>query len=155
MSTPTSANCSGLANSGVPAKAPGVEIAASTGASGEGLASPRSNPVSKSLAKHAYRTEFDRSRKLVAAARAGALGLHAHGPNRPSAAICVESNTTLHRVVRKRPAQPLANCCSGSVRVTIEIEAEIPAGAPDNVVRTVTENSRTLKFTSNSGFETE
>jgi len=32
--------------------------------------------------------------------------------------------------------------------------AEIPAGAPDNVVRTVTENSRTLKFGS-SGFETE
>ena len=36
------ANCSGLANSGVPAKAPGVEIAASAGASGAGLASPRS-----------------------------------------------------------------------------------------------------------------
>ncbi len=35
------------------------------------------------------------------------------------------------------------------------IEAEIPEGAPDNVVRTVTENSRTLKFESNSGFETE
>jgi hypothetical protein len=40
------------------------------------------------------------------------------------------------------------------VRVTLEIEAEIPQGAPDNVVRTVTENSRTLKFTG-SGFETE
>jgi hypothetical protein len=42
-----------------------------------------------------------------------------------------------------------------SVHVTLEIEAEIPEGAPDNVVQTVTENSRTLKFTSNSGFETE
>jgi hypothetical protein len=41
-----------------------------------------------------------------------------------------------------------------SVHVTLEIEAEIPQGAPDNVVRIVTENSRTLKFTS-SGFETE
>jgi hypothetical protein len=41
------------------------------------------------------------------------------------------------------------------VRVTLEIEAEIPAGVPDNVVRTVTENSRTLKFATNSGFETE
>ena len=40
------------------------------------------------------------------------------------------------------------------VRVTLEIDAEIPAGAPDHVVRTVTENSRTLKFTSH-GFETE
>jgi hypothetical protein len=49
----------------------------------------------------------------------------------------------------------LAGLVGSSVRVTLEIEAEIPQGAPDNVVRTVTENSRTLKFTSNSGFETE
>jgi predicted AAA+ superfamily ATPase len=42
-----------------------------------------------------------------------------------------------------------------TVRVTLEIEAEIPSGTPDNVVRTITENSRTLKFASNSGFETE
>jgi hypothetical protein len=42
-----------------------------------------------------------------------------------------------------------------SVRVTLEIEAEIPGGASDNVVRTVTENSRTLKFSGNSGFEGE
>lgn len=41
-----------------------------------------------------------------------------------------------------------------SVRITLEIEAEIPDGAPENVVRTVTENSRTLKFTSH-GFEKE
>jgi hypothetical protein len=41
-----------------------------------------------------------------------------------------------------------------NVRVTLEIEAEIASGAPDNVVRTVTENSRTLKFT-NYGFEKE
>lgn len=40
------------------------------------------------------------------------------------------------------------------VRVTLEIEAEIPDGAPDQVVRTVTENSRTLKFDS-QGFENE
>lgn len=38
--------------------------------------------------------------------------------------------------------------------LTIEIEAEVPDGVPDNVVRTVTENSRTLKFTSH-GFEKE
>src|SRR6266403_453431 len=40
------------------------------------------DPASKTLAKHAYRTEFHCSRKLVAAARAGALGLRFHGPNR-------------------------------------------------------------------------
>jgi hypothetical protein len=49
----------------------------------------------------------------------------------------------------------LVGLIGSNVRVTLEIEAEILAGAPDNVVRTVTENSRTLKFTSNSGFETE
>ena len=38
------------------------------------------------------------------------------------------------------------------VTVTLEIDAEIPEGAPENVVRTVTENSRTLKFASH-GFE--
>jgi predicted AAA+ superfamily ATPase len=48
----------------------------------------------------------------------------------------------------------LAGQVGAEVRVTLEIEAEIPAGAPEQVVRTVTENSRTLKFTS-QGFETE
>lgn len=40
------------------------------------------------------------------------------------------------------------------VTVTIEIEARLPGGASDQLVRTVTENSRTLKF-DNHGFETE
>jgi len=40
------------------------------------------------------------------------------------------------------------------VRVSLEIEAEIPDGAPEHVVRTVTENSRTLKFSSQA-FEAE
>ena len=41
-----------------------------------------------------------------------------------------------------------------SVTVTLEIDATIPAGAPDNVVRIVTENGKTLKFASH-GFERE
>jgi hypothetical protein len=48
----------------------------------------------------------------------------------------------------------LAGLVGSTVRVTLEIEAEIPSGAPEHVVRTVTENSRTLKFTS-QGFEEE
>ena len=48
----------------------------------------------------------------------------------------------------------LVGLVGSNVTVTLEIEAEIPNGAPDNVVRTVTENSRTLKFTS-QGFEKE
>jgi len=48
----------------------------------------------------------------------------------------------------------LAGLVGAKVRVTLEIDADIPSGAPDQVVRTVTENSRTLKFTS-QGFEKE
>ncbi|MHB1344134.1 MAG: Swt1 family HEPN domain-containing protein [Thermoleophilia bacterium] len=48
----------------------------------------------------------------------------------------------------------LAGLVGAKVRVTLEVEAELPSGAPDHVVRTVTENSRTLKFTS-QGFEKE
>jgi predicted AAA+ superfamily ATPase len=48
----------------------------------------------------------------------------------------------------------LAGLMKANVRVTIEIEAEIPEGVPDHVVRTVSENCRTLQFKS-SGFEVE
>jgi hypothetical protein len=48
----------------------------------------------------------------------------------------------------------LSGLVGAMVTVTLEVEAEIPTGAPDHVVRTVTENSRTLKFTS-QGFELE
>jgi hypothetical protein len=48
----------------------------------------------------------------------------------------------------------LAGLVGSSVRVTLEIQADVPTGAPDNVVRTVTENSQTLKFLS-YGFEDE
>ena len=48
----------------------------------------------------------------------------------------------------------LVGLVGSSVKVTLEIEAQVPSGVPDNVVRTVTENSRTLKF-SDQGFEKE
>ena len=48
----------------------------------------------------------------------------------------------------------LASLVGATVKMTLGVEAEIPSGTPDNVVRTVTENSRTLKFTS-QGFEKE
>jgi hypothetical protein len=48
----------------------------------------------------------------------------------------------------------LAGQVGADVRVTLEIEAALPNGASDQVVRTVTENSRTLKFTGH-GFEAE
>jgi hypothetical protein len=48
----------------------------------------------------------------------------------------------------------LSGLVGAKVKVTLEVEAEIPSGVPDHIVRTVTENSRTLKFTS-QGFERE
>ena len=48
----------------------------------------------------------------------------------------------------------LAGLLGADVKLTLEIEANIPDGAPEQVVRVVTENSRTLNF-NDSGFETE
>jgi hypothetical protein len=46
----------------------------------------------------------------------------------------------------------LAGQVGANVKVTLEIEADLQSGAPENVVRTVTENCRTLKFDKH-GFE--
>jgi hypothetical protein len=48
----------------------------------------------------------------------------------------------------------LSGLVGAKVHVTLEIQAEIPDGAPENVVRAVTENSRTLRFSSH-GFEAD
>ena len=48
--------------------------------------------------------------------------------------------------------QQLAKLPGAQVEITLEIEADVPEGVPDDVVRTVTENGNTLKFTS-QGFE--
>jgi hypothetical protein len=45
----------------------------------------------------------------------------------------------------------LAGLLGAKVTVTLEIEASMPGGVPENIVRTVTENGRTLGFT-NQGF---
>lgn len=48
----------------------------------------------------------------------------------------------------------LAGLPGAELEVTLEIQAHLPEGVPDHIVRTVTENSRTLKFRSH-GFESE
>jgi hypothetical protein len=48
----------------------------------------------------------------------------------------------------------LVGLVGARVTLTLEIEAEVPDSVPENVVRSVTENSNTLKFTS-QGFERE
>ena len=56
--------------------------------------------------------------------------------------------------VHEEVVQHLKGLPGAVVEVSLEIKAFIPDGAPDNVVRTVTENCRTLKFES-QGFEEE
>jgi hypothetical protein len=56
--------------------------------------------------------------------------------------------------VAEEVLQHVAGLVGADVSVTLEIHAELPNGAPDQVVRTVTENCRTLKF-KNFGFEEE
>ena len=48
----------------------------------------------------------------------------------------------------------LAGIVGADVKVTLDIEADIPSGASEQVVRTVTENGRTLRF-KEQGFERE
>ena len=50
--------------------------------------------------------------------------------------------------------QHLTGLVGSRVEVTLEIQAEIPDGVPDHIVRTVAENCRTLRFTTH-GFEEE
>jgi len=49
----------------------------------------------------------------------------------------------------------LVSLRDSEVEVDLEIRARIPEGAPDNVVRTVSENAKTMKFREGSGFEEE
>jgi len=49
----------------------------------------------------------------------------------------------------------LAGLRGAKVTVSLEIEAHIPEGVPDSVLRIVTENAKTLKFEPGSGFEVE
>lgn len=48
----------------------------------------------------------------------------------------------------------LVGLVGADVTVTLEIEANVPGGVSESVVRIVTENGRSLKFTS-QGFEVE
>jgi hypothetical protein len=48
----------------------------------------------------------------------------------------------------------LSGLVGSNVRVVLEIEASVPDGATDEIVRIVTENARSLKFDS-QGFESE
>jgi hypothetical protein len=50
--------------------------------------------------------------------------------------------------------QHLVALLNSNAEITLEIAVDVPDGIPDNVIRTVSENCRTLKFKSH-GFEDE
>jgi hypothetical protein len=95
------------------------------------------------------------------------VGPRPPGPDKPDP-VPTQIPQRFHGTVRLDPARVgrdagriadevvshLAGQVGASVRVTLEIEASLPNGVSDQIVRTVTENSRTLKFTS-QGFERE
>jgi len=65
-----------------------------------------------------------------------------------------DGDGALFRLVSRNEDVHLISQPGASVKVSLEIEATLRQGAPENVVRTVTENGRTLKFRS-QGFEVE
>ena len=104
---------------------------------------------------------------------AAAAGSHttpseATGPAGAAAATATSPPRRFHGTVQLDPARVgrdasriadeviahLAGQVGAEVTVILEIEAALPDGASDQIVRTVTENRRTLKFTTH-GFESE
>jgi hypothetical protein len=100
------------------------------------------------------------------AAGDGPAAAPATGSEGPGIAAQVTTLRRFHGTVQLEPARVgrdasrvaeeviahLAGQVGAEVTVTLEIEAKLPAGASDQIVRTITENSRTLKFSSH-GFE--
>jgi hypothetical protein len=56
--------------------------------------------------------------------------------------------------VAEEVVQHLSTLAGADVEVRLEVMVRVPGGVPDDVVRTVNENARTLKFES-AGFENE
>ena len=56
--------------------------------------------------------------------------------------------------INEEVVKHLTMILGANVQVTLEIHADIPSGVPDETVRTVTENCRTLKL-EDFGFEVE
>jgi hypothetical protein len=75
-------------------------------------------------------------------------------PRRFYASVAVDPDRAGRDVGRiaEEVLQHLTTLRGGTVRITLDIEAEAPDGVSDDVQRVVTENCQTLKFSSH-GFE--
>jgi hypothetical protein len=56
--------------------------------------------------------------------------------------------------IAQEVVQHLASLVGSQIHLTLEIQALVPDGVPDQIVRTVTENCQTLRFKAH-GFEEE
>jgi hypothetical protein len=70
----------------------------------------------------------------------------------PGGAHVAEASPRDEDAAQAKPRRFLVS--QGDVKLRLEVEADMPGGAPDNVVRTVNENAKVLKFDS-FGFEEE
>lgn len=77
-------------------------------------------------------------------------------PKRFFASVVLDPSRIVHDAgqVADEVVVHLSSLLGAKLRVTLEIEAEVEDGVPESVVRTVTENSRTLRFDQH-GFESE
>lgn len=93
------------------------------------------------------------TRAVVATATVPALNVAAR-PNRFHASLTLDPTRVGRDAgrVADEVISHLSGLMNSNVTVTLEIQADIPGGVPEKVVRTVTENCRTLKF-QNHGFE--
>jgi hypothetical protein len=75
-------------------------------------------------------------------------------PRRFYASVTIDPNRAGRDVGRiaEEVLQHLTIFPGASVRITLDVEADVPEGVPDDVQRVVTENCQTLKFTT-QGFE--
>ncbi len=87
---------------------------------------------------------------------AGTSGLtKAKGPRRFYGSVTLHDSNRLaskSKEIADAVIQHLSSLVGANVTITIEVNAAIPESAPESVVRTVTENCRTLKF-DQAGFE--
>ena len=117
-------------------------------------------PTSPAAAAGIGRTEFNGPRTVGGGG--SSLGARSGSPSAPTKPKRFHGTVILESTRVGRDAGRIADeviahlsgLVGSSVKVTLEIEAEMSAGVPENVVRTITENSRTLKFSSH-GFEDE
>ena len=66
--------------------------------------------------------------------------------------VLTESLEAVHVRATEPAGWYLVSLMGANVEITLEIQATVPDGVPENVIRIVTENARTLKF-DQSGFE--